>query len=413
MRSTSRTDPEQNYRRGLAVLGPLYLLLAAGGGCLVALLRGPTAGLAWAVKTGAVLAYQLGFLMLSRREALAGGNPTYLWGVANRLTLLRGALLALLAGFLFAPRPDTWSGSAWVRWAAWLPALIYAIAAAADFADGFWAKRTGTQTRLGALLDGELDGVGILLAAGLAVQYRALPSIFLVIGLAKPLYALGMLSRRLRGRPIHELPPSRLRRRLAGFQMGLLAVLLWPVARPPVTTLAECLIGIPFLLGFLRDGLAASGHLDPQHPRYLRLKTFLARLTGELLPPVWRLALGVTAGLRLAGRLSEASQIRPWPTASPLAWLLPGGPLLPDWLAPALRGPSPLTRRLSAVMILVQALAVVTLVTGRAVSPAAMLFLLLAGLRVFLTGLDLAAGVAIGVALLLYLFGPGRWRLAG
>jgi CDP-diacylglycerol--glycerol-3-phosphate 3-phosphatidyltransferase len=409
MRITSRMVAERRFRRGLALLGPIYLLLATAGGVAVGFLRGPTAGWLWAAKTGAVLAYQLGFLILIRRQALAGRDLEHLWGAANRLTLLRGALLALLAGFLFAPRPAEWSGSAWARWATWLPALIYALAAAADFADGYWAKHTGTQTRLGALLDGELDGLGILLAAGLAVQYQSLPPIFLVIGLAKPLYALGLFTRRLRGRPIHELPASRLRRRLAGFQMGLLAVFLWPVARPPATILAECLIGLPFLLGFVRDGLAASGHLDPLHPGYQRLKAFLARLTSAWLPPVLRLVLGLTASLHLATGL--ASAVRASGGAPLAAFFLPGGPLLPDWLAPVLNGPNTLTHLLSAAVTLIQALTILALLAGRAVSPAALLFLLLAGMRVFATGFGLQMGLQIGVTLLLYLFGPGPWRL--
>jgi hypothetical protein len=191
--------------------------------------------------------------------------------------------------------------------------------------------------------------------------------------------------------------------------MGLLAVFLWPMARPPTTTLAECLIGIPLLLGFLRDGLAASGYLDPQHPRYLRLKTFLSRLAFTWLPPVLRLVLGLTAGLRLAS--SSAAAVRTGGGAPGLAWLLPGGPLLPDWLAPALGGPSTLTRLLSAATVLVQALALLALLAGRAVSPAALMFLLLAASRAFLSGLGLETGLEIGAALLLYLFRPadGGW----
>jgi hypothetical protein len=105
VRATDRTVAERRFRRGLALLGPLYLVLAAEAGIAVGFLRGPAAGWLWAAKTGVVLACQLGFLILIRRQAFAGGNLEHLWGAANRLTLLRGALLALLAGFLFTPPP--------------------------------------------------------------------------------------------------------------------------------------------------------------------------------------------------------------------------------------------------------------------------------------------------------------------
>ena len=240
---------------------------------------------------------------------LEGENLRHLWGAANRITLARGGLLALLAGFLFAPEAPGLRG--------WLPALLYAAAAAADALDGFWARRTGTRTRLGALLDGELDGVGLLLAMTLTVQYGRLPAAFLAIGLAKPAYAAALAIQRLAGGHSRDLPPSYLRRRLAGFQMGVAAVCLWPLARPPGTTLAQALIGLPFLAGFLRDGLAAGGLLDPLHPAYRLWKARLGRLAfpGHRLccaprrerrprcglPPRWPPGC---AGARPAGRLA-------------------------------------------------------------------------------------------------------------
>jgi len=317
---------------------------------------------------------------------LEGENLQHLWGAANRITLARGALLALLAGFLFAPAAPGPRG--------WLPALLYAAAAAADALDGYWARRTGTHTRLGALLDAELDGVGLLLASVLAVQYGRLPPAFLAVGLAKPAYAAALGLQRLLGGRERELPPSYLRRRLAGFQMGLAAVCLWPLARPPATVLGQALIGIPFLSGFLRDGLAALGLLDPSHPAYQRWKARLGRLAFAFLPPVLRAAAGAAAALRLAAAL--ASRLR-------------GQDPLGAWRAAALFLP-PAGRPASAALAAALQLAgLAVLAVGRprrAVPACALLFLLVEALRAFQGPWDALGVLSLSSALLLYLLRP-------
>ena len=390
----SGRDPAQRFRRGILLLAGLYLLVLAAGAALT-VLRLPwphpesaARGAWWALKTGAVLVWQLGFLLANRRRVLEGENLRHVWGAANRITLARGVLLALLAGFLFAPEPPGLLG--------WVPALLYAVAAVADYLDGFWAKRTGTQTRLGALLDGELDGVGILAAVALAVQYGRLPAPFLVLGLARPAYAVGLELHRLLGGRIHDLPPSYLRRRLAGFQMGIVAVFLWPIAGPPVTTLAQLLIGFPFLAGFLRDGLAAAGLIDPGHPAYQRWKGRLGRLAFRWGPPVLRTAAGAVAALRVA--LAAAAQVR-------------GGDALAAWRAAGLLWPPAARPAASAAAAALQLLTLAIMAAGvprRAVAISALLFLLVEGLRAFQGRLDLAGAVSLAAALLLYVLRPAR-----
>ena len=381
------------FRRGILVLAALYLLVLAAGAALVGSWPRPESaarGAWWGLKAGAVLAWQLGFLLANRRRVLEGENLQHLWGAANRITLARGVLLALLAGFLFAPKPHGLLG--------WLPALLYAVAAVADFLDGFWAKRTGTQTRLGALLDGELDGVGILAAVALAVQFRHLPAPFLVLGLAKPAYAAGLGLHRLLGGRVRDLPPSYLRRRLAGFQMGIAAVFLWPIARPPATSLAQALIGVPLLIGFLRDGLAASGLIDPLHPAYQRWKGRVGRLAFGWGPPLLRAAAGAVALLRIA--FAVAAGIR-------------GGGALAAWRSVGLLWPPVVRPVASAAAAVLQLLALAILAAGwprRAVAASALLFLLVEGLRAFQGRLDAAGAVSVAAALLLYVLRPARSR---
>jgi CDP-diacylglycerol--glycerol-3-phosphate 3-phosphatidyltransferase len=354
----------------------------------------------WALKAGAVLAWLMGFLLANRRRLLEGENLNHLWGAANLITLARGGLLALLAGFLFKPEAPGLRG--------WLPALLYTAAAAADALDGSWARRTGTSTRLGTLLDGELDGVGLLLAMALAVQYGRLPAAFLAIGLAKPAYTAALAVQRLAGGRAHELPPSYLRRRLAGFQMGLAAAFLWPIAGPPGTTLAQLLIGIPFLAGFLRDGLAAGGLLDTAHPAYLRWKARLGRLAFAWTPPVLRAAAGAAAALRIAAALAAGLGAREALGAGP-------GAALEAWRAAVGFLPAAVQPAAAALTAALQLAALVLLAAGhprRAVPACAMLVLLIEGLRAFQGPWDPLGALILGAALLLLLLRPAPRRSA-
>jgi CDP-diacylglycerol--glycerol-3-phosphate 3-phosphatidyltransferase len=314
-----------------------------------------------------------------------------MWGLANLLTLFRGGLIALLAGFLFAPKP--------AGLAAWLPAAIFTLAAAVDFLDGWWARRTASQTRLGSLLDMEFDALGILLAVGLAVYYGQLPLPFLAVGAARYVFVAAAALRRRRGRPVGELPPSYLRRRLAGFQMGVLAVVLWPIASPPITIIGEGLIGIPLLVGFARDWLVVSGRLDPHHSGYRRVSRLLRRAVYRWLPTLLRAALAAVAALGLAALLSGGTVAASW-----MALPQGGVDLFPNAFGPSAGlGPG-----LAVVLVVVlRYLLLGALVLGWKPTPAALLLLALEGLRVFQSGLDAPGLVMVTASLLLYVLGAG------
>lgn len=180
-------------------------------------------------------------------------------GAGNALTLLRGALVAALAGFLFVPRPE--------GWLVWVPAVLYTLADAADYFDGYLARRTRHATRLGENLDMSFDGWGVLAATLLALQWDQLPPWYLLVAVARYLFVAGQWLRRRLGKPVYDLPPSSSRRTLAGLQMGFLAAALWPVFGPPVTYIAAALFGLPFLAGFGRDWLITSGAVRPSPER--------------------------------------------------------------------------------------------------------------------------------------------------
>jgi CDP-diacylglycerol--glycerol-3-phosphate 3-phosphatidyltransferase len=203
----------------------------------------------WLATSGLVLGYLLWTLWRLLRYNQRQGEQVLLpsLGAGNTLTFVRGVLVAGLAGFLFWPRSE--------GWAAWIPGVFYTVAGLLDYLDGYLARITNHTTRLGELLDLNVDGIGVLAATLLVVQYGQAPWWYLLVGLVRYLFVFGLWLRRRLKLPIYDLPPSIRRRAFAGLQMGFLFVMLWPVFTPPATHLAALVFSVPFLGGFLYDWL--------------------------------------------------------------------------------------------------------------------------------------------------------------
>jgi CDP-diacylglycerol--glycerol-3-phosphate 3-phosphatidyltransferase len=369
---------ELRFRRGWYVLCVVELILLAVGLALVRHYQDLRSGAFWAIKVAAFMIYQQLFLLCNRKRILSGDNLRHLWGPANLLSLSRGLLISMLAGFLFTEKPPGLVG--------WLPALLYTVAATLDFLDGYWARRSNTQTRLGELLDQEYDAQGILVAVVLVIQWGHLPVPFLYIGLARYAFAAGIAWRRRRRQPVYPLPPSYLRRRLAGFHMGILAVFLWPIARAPGTVLAELIIGVPLLVGFIRDWLLISGALDPQDPDYKRMIRTFYRMTRTRLSLLARACLLFAAVPIILNSFGPGAPPAPWITATS-AW----------------------TEPLGTAFTALQLILLLLLLGGRFTSAGSLLLLLQEGLRIFSSRLDPWGAAIISATLLLYLFGPGPY----
>jgi CDP-diacylglycerol--glycerol-3-phosphate 3-phosphatidyltransferase len=193
-----------------------------------------------------------------------------------------------------------------------------------DYLDGYVARATNHATRLGEELDGVFDALGLLVAVGLAVWYGQLPAWYLLIGLSRYVYGLGVWRRRRKGLPVYDLPPSGNRRILAGFQMGFITVVLWPLFSPPGTTLAGIVYAIPLLAGFGRDWLVVSGRLDPSSAFYRTTRTRLRRLVTGWLPVLLRLVVVLVSAGFLLPLATDAGSRRimlgwpgsPWPHIS-------------------------------------------------------------------------------------------------
>lgn len=308
--------------------------------------------------------------------------PTF--GYGTGLTLTCGLLLFLLAGFLFAPQPP---GAL-----AWLPALLYTVARLVDYVDGYVARITHHETKLGSILDMELDGFGVLIAIILGIQVGALPLWYLPLALSRQLFIFGIWLRTRRGLPVYEMTPSANRRIVAGYQTGFLSLALWPSFRPPLSTLAAVIFALPLIASFGRDWLVVSGALDPATATYQRGRLLVKDLLEGWLPFLARIvAFGLTVLLlvrELPGFLTWQPHLHAvgWENASVWLWL---------WLL--------------AIVAIPAAVALLLGVLGRL---AAFPLMVMAWLDVAATGLDWAdnAWLFMAAAIVTHA-GSGHWAL--
>lgn len=212
----------------------------------------------WLVGSAVVWSYCLWLLFRGLDDNRRDGESTLLqsFGLPTWITVARGGLLAVAAGFLFAPAP---SGAP-----AFFPAAAYSIASLLDHVDGRLARALGRTTRLGAKLDMELDASGILIASALAIQYGKIPAWYLSIGLARYVFVLAIAGRRRYGAPVVELDPHPIRRVLAGVQMAFLSIALWPPVPSELTLFVAPVFGGATLAMFARDWWQVSGRLEPR-----------------------------------------------------------------------------------------------------------------------------------------------------
>lgn len=172
--------------------------------------------------------------------ALMAGAPRRLpppglgWG--NRITLLRATLVLPVAALLVTPGSARGS-------LAWLAVALALVALVMDGVDGAVARRTSSETSLGARFDMELDAFLILVLAGLVWTSTPLGFWVVWIGLIRYVFVLaGWLWAPLE----RDLPPSFRRKLICVVQVAALLVALAPVIPPPVAA-GVCAVALALL----------------------------------------------------------------------------------------------------------------------------------------------------------------------
>lgn len=174
----------------------------------------------------ALAAYSIGALLVWR--GLAGGaHPHARFGAANRVTLLRLAGMALVAGLVGDGLPLAQGPAGW--------ALIgfATLIAVLDLLDGHLARREGLASRFGARFDMETDAAFTLVLSALVWQAGQAGPWVLASGLMRYAFvAAAALWPWLNG----PLPPSKRRQTVCVVQITALIVCLGPIVPAPLAT---------------------------------------------------------------------------------------------------------------------------------------------------------------------------------
>ncbi|MCB2186860.1 MAG: CDP-alcohol phosphatidyltransferase family protein [Deltaproteobacteria bacterium] len=260
----ARETPPLSAARALTRQAAWFLGACLGGGlAAVVVFLGPGPGLRW-LGPAALAAVAEGVLLRRGLAALPPPPEQKGWGLANWLTLGRGGLLILAAGFGGLP-PAALAGAGLL---VWVPAGLLLAAAGLDGLDGWAARQRGEDSPLGAYLDRNLDALYFLIASLLAVAWSRAGLWFVLVGLAHYLFWAAYHWRRRRGLPLQPLAPSTRRRVVAGLTMAGLGCLLLPLGGEAWSRSLAWGWGVPFLWFFLLDWRQVSQTLPARGPGY-------------------------------------------------------------------------------------------------------------------------------------------------
>jgi phosphatidylglycerophosphate synthase len=192
------------------------------------------------VPPAAVLAGGIGwaaYALVAGGAALRAGLSGFGW--ADRVTLLRGLLVALMIPCL--PTPDHQP---------WLPLILGAVALALDGVDGAIARRTGTASAFGARFDMETDALTVLMLSALVAAEGRVGAWVLWSGALRYLYVgAGWIWPWLR----QPVPPSFARKLVCVLQIAGLLAALAPVLPPPAPSIVAAVSLALLVWSFGRD----------------------------------------------------------------------------------------------------------------------------------------------------------------
>jgi len=189
-------------------------------------------------------------------RGLANSHPHARFGAANRVTLGRLAMSALLAAVIgeSLPHPET---------IAWVIVVAATVTAVLDAADGPLARRSGLASAFGARFDMETDAWLTLVLCGLILQFDKAGAWVLASGLMR--YAFVGAARVwpwLAG----ELAPSLRRKTVCVVQITALIVCLGPIIPRWASSALAALSLILLTVSFAIDVFALSAHSRELRP---------------------------------------------------------------------------------------------------------------------------------------------------
>lgn len=158
-------------------------------------------------------------------RGLAAHAPHRRFGAANGITLLRLALVALLAAAVGEPLAHS---TAW----AWAAVGLSTLAALLDAADGPLARARGQASAFGARFDMETDALLIGVLSLLVLQFGKAGAWVLAAGGMRYAFVLAALAWPWLN---HPLPPSWRRKTVCVVQIVALIVCLGPIVVPAVS----------------------------------------------------------------------------------------------------------------------------------------------------------------------------------
>ena len=113
-------------------------------------------------------------------EQTRAGAPLHPWTIPNAIGYVRAALIPVFLILAFNSESGTDA----------LPAIIFAVIAWGDYADGIAARVTGQYSRLGAILDPIIDRATILSGAIVCWHFELLPRWALLVLAAREAFML-------------------------------------------------------------------------------------------------------------------------------------------------------------------------------------------------------------------------------
>jgi len=238
MRHSSARVAVAPSRRLQSVRGWVEL---AAGLALVALL---TEWVQWAFSAPSGLRFTAGGVYLAIATGVLWAWPASRHGLgwANRITLIRAVLIAIIAGVVFYPD--------FIQRHAEGIAALALLALSLDGIDGWVARRTGSSSAFGARFDMELDAFFIVVLCTALIAMDKVGGWILVIGLARYAFVIAGIYLPWLNR---ALPDSYFRKTVCVWQVATLMVCLLPFIEPAWTTGFTLLAALLLVLSFGRD----------------------------------------------------------------------------------------------------------------------------------------------------------------